>query len=120
LVGAHFPVEKQLDGFQFTRVKGITKSDLSSLWISYGWIIMVICCFSVQPGLEKPTSIHSHKTEGHTGRLYGIFKLVLPFASYLKMADIQRRAGVRVNRILRTDLIIINEIGYTLIERKGN
>ena len=34
------------------------------------------------------------------------------------MADIQRRASVRVNRILRTDLIIINEIGYTLIERK--
>ena len=36
----------------------------------------------------------------------------------LKMADIQRKAGFRVNRILKADLIIIDEIGYTPIERK--
>jgi len=34
------------------------------------------------------------------------------------MADIQRKAGFRVNRILKSDLIIIDEIGYTPIERK--
>lgn len=36
----------------------------------------------------------------------------------LKMVDIQRKAGFRVNRILKSDLIIIDEIGYTPIERK--
>ena len=34
------------------------------------------------------------------------------------MADIQRKAGFRVNRILKADLMIIDEIGYTPIERK--
>jgi DNA replication protein DnaC len=37
LVGAHFPVEKELDDFQFARVKGITKSDLSAL-LDFLWL----------------------------------------------------------------------------------
>ena len=37
LAGAHFPVEKDLDNFQFLRVKGITKSDLSSL-LDFLWL----------------------------------------------------------------------------------
>ena len=31
---------------------------------------------------------------------------------------IQRTSGFRINRILRSDLVIIDEIGYTPIERK--
>ena len=37
LAGAHFPVEKDLDNFQFLRVKGITKSDLSAL-LDFLWL----------------------------------------------------------------------------------
>ena len=37
----------------------------------------------------------------------------------LKMVDIQLKAGFRVSRILKADLIIIDEIGYTPIERRG-
>jgi len=36
----------------------------------------------------------------------------------LKTAEIQRSAGFRINRILKSSLIIIDEIGYTPIERK--
>ena len=46
------------------------------------------------------------------------FERVASLIKLLKMADIQRKAGFRVNRILKADLIIIDEIGYTPIERK--
>jgi len=46
------------------------------------------------------------------------FERVATLIKLLKMVDIQRKAGFRVNRILKADLIIIDEIGYTPIERK--
>ena len=46
------------------------------------------------------------------------FERVASLIKLLKLADIQRKAGFRVNRILKADLIIIDEIGYTPIERK--
>jgi DNA replication protein DnaC len=46
------------------------------------------------------------------------FERVASLIKLLKMVDIQRKAGFRVNRILKSDLIIIDEIGYTPIERK--
>jgi len=36
----------------------------------------------------------------------------------LKTAEIQRSAAFRVNRLLKSDVAIIDEIGYTPIERK--
>jgi len=36
----------------------------------------------------------------------------------LKTADLQRTSGFRLNKILKSDLLIIDEIGYTPIERK--
>ena len=38
--------------------------------------------------------------------------------SQVKTAAIQRTSGFRINRILKSDLVIIDEIGYTPIERK--
>ncbi len=35
----------------------------------------------------------------------------------IKRAQIQRTAGFRINRILKANLVIIDEIGYTPIER---
>ena len=46
------------------------------------------------------------------------FERMTTLVKWLKMADIQRKAGFRVNRILKADLMIIDEIGYTPIERK--
>ncbi|GAH45431.1 unnamed protein product, partial [marine sediment metagenome] len=46
------------------------------------------------------------------------FERVATLIKLLKIMDIQRKAGFRVNRILKADLIIIDEIGYTPIERK--
>lgn len=38
--------------------------------------------------------------------------------SQVKTTAIQRTSGFRINRILKSDLVIIDEIGYTPIERK--
>jgi len=46
------------------------------------------------------------------------FERVINLIKLLKTAEIQRTAGFRVNRLLRSELVIIDEIGYTPIERK--
>jgi len=45
LVGAHFPVEKDLDDFKFAREKVSLNQTYRLFWISYGWITTTICCF---------------------------------------------------------------------------
>jgi len=75
LAGAHFPVEKDLDDFKFARVKGITKQDLFSL-LDFLWLDNHSnLLFFGPPGLGKThlSIVHSYRTEGHTGRLYGMF-----------------------------------------------
>ena len=37
MTAAHFPVEKTLEGFEFGRVKGITKSEISQL-LDFHWL----------------------------------------------------------------------------------
>jgi len=110
LAGAHFPVEKQLDNFQFARVKGITKQDLSSL-LDFLWLDnhmnLLKTHLSIALGLKAIQA-------GYTV----CFERVASLIKLLKLVDIQRKAGFRVNRILKADLIIIDEIGYTPIERK--
>ncbi len=46
------------------------------------------------------------------------FEKILNLIKLLKTQEIQRTAGFRTNRILRSDLLIIDEIGYTPIDRK--
>ena len=46
------------------------------------------------------------------------FEKIINLIKLLKTQEIQRSAGFRVNRILRSDLLIIDEIGYTPIDRK--
>ena len=53
LAGAHFPVEKDLDNFQFARVKVSLSQIYRPFWISCGWIIIPICCFLDHPAWEK-------------------------------------------------------------------
>jgi len=36
----------------------------------------------------------------------------------LKTSDIQRASGFRLNKILKSNLLIIDEIGYTPIEKR--
>jgi DNA replication protein DnaC len=46
------------------------------------------------------------------------FEKIVNLIKLLKTQEVQRAAGFRINRILRSDLLIIDEIGYTHIDRK--
>jgi len=118
LAGAHFPVEKDLDNFQFARVNGITKSDLSNL-MDFVWLDNHSnLLFFGPPGLGKTHLSIAIGLEAIQAGYTVCFERVATLIKLLKMVDIQRKAGFRVNRILKADLIIIDEIGYTPIERK--
>jgi len=118
LAGAHFPVEKQLADFRFARVKGITKSDLSSL-LDFLWLDNHSnLLFFGPPGIGKTHLSIAIGLEAIQAGYTVCFERVATLIKWLKMVDIQRKAGFRVNRILKADLIIIDEIGYTPIERK--
>jgi DNA replication protein DnaC len=118
LAGAHFPVEKDLDNFQFARVKGITKSDLSAL-LDFLWLDNHNnLLFFGPPGIGKTHLSIALGLKAIRAGYTVCFERVASLIKLLKMTDIQRKAGFRVNRILKADLIIIDEIGYTPIERK--
>jgi len=113
-----FPGRKDLDNFQFARVKGITKSDLSSL-MDFVWLDNHSnLLFFGPPGLGKTHLSIAIGLKAIQAGYTVCFERVATLIKLLKMADIQRKAGFRVNRILKADLIIIDEIGYTPIERK--
>jgi len=118
LAAAHFPIPKTLDSFEFGRVKGITKADIAQL-LDFRWLDNhENLLFFGPPGLGK-----SHLSialgikaieQGYTV----CFEKIVNLIKLLKTQDIQRTAGFRINRIVRSDLLIIDEIGYTPIDRK--
>ncbi len=46
------------------------------------------------------------------------FERMTALIKLLKTADIQKMSAFRINRILKSDLVIIDEIGYSPIEKK--
>ena len=46
------------------------------------------------------------------------FERVSSLMKILKTAEVQRTSGFRLQKILKSDLLIIDEIGYTPIERR--
>lgn len=115
---AHFPVMKVIEEFEFGRVKGITKSRVSQL-LDFGWIDKKEnVLFFGPPGLGKTHLSIALGFEAIKKGYSVCFERVSNLMKILKTGDIQRSSGFRLKRILKSDLFIIDEIGYTPIERR--
>lgn len=118
MTGAHFPISKNMDDFEFGKVKGLSQMDVAQI-MEFSWLDNHhnILIFG-PPGLGKThlaISIGIKAVEkGYTvsfERMTGLIKL-------LKTAEVQRSSVFRLNRILKSNLVIIDEIGYTAIDKK--
>ena len=118
MTGAHFPVIKKIDPFDFGRVKGIGKSEVVNLldcrWIDNRENVL----FFGPPGIGKThLSIALGVVAVEKG--YKVcFERITNLIKLLKTADIQKTSEYRIKRIMKSDLIVIDEIGYTPIEKR--
>lgn len=118
LTAAHLPVEKRLDDFDFSRVDGVTKSQLTNL-LDFRWIdVHENLFFLGPPGIGK-----THLTIGLSLKaLYAgytvCFERMSNLVRLLKTGELHRSSAFRMNRILKSHVLVIDEIGYTPIDRK--
>ena len=117
LAMAHFPVQKRLEDFTFGRVKGITKRNVDELadcsWVDRHENLLLFG----PPGLGKT---HLAIALGHVAVHKGFkvcYERMTGLIRILSRADVSRSAQFRLSRLEKSDLVIIDEIGYTPIER---
>jgi len=118
MVGAHFPVTKRIDQFDFGRVKGIGKSEVVNLldcrWIDNRENVL----FFGPPGIGK-THLSIALGVNAVEKGYKVcFERITNLIKLLKTSEIQKTSEYRIRRIMKSDLIIIDEIGYTPIEKR--
>jgi len=118
LAMAHFPVVKRLEDFKVGRVTGIAKRDLSELaecsWIDRHENLLLFG----PPGLGKT---HLAIALGHVAVRKGYsvcYERMTSLVKLLVRADAARSAQFRLSRLAKANLVIIDEIGYTPIERR--
>jgi DNA replication protein DnaC len=118
IAAAHFPVKKTIDEFNFGRVKGLTKTRISQL-LDFSWIDKrENVLFFGPPGLGK-THISIALGFEAIDKGYSVcFERVSNLMKILKNSELQRASGFRLKKILKSDLLIIDEIGYTPIEKR--
>lgn len=118
LAGAHLPVIKELESFDFTPVGGITQEDVNNL-LDFRWIDNnENLLFLGPPGLGK-THLSISLALKALERGYKVcFERASNLIKLLKTSEIQRSSAFRINRIMKSSLLIIDEIGYTPIDRK--
>ena len=118
MTAAHFPIIKKIDDFDFGRVKGIGKSEAVNLldchWIDNKENLLLFG----PPGIGK-----THLTIGFgvaaVEKGYKVcFERITNLIKLLKTAEIQKTSEYRLRRIMKANLIIIDEIGYTPIEKR--
>lgn len=118
LTGAHFPVEKQFEAFDFDKLKGIGKSEAIGLldcrWIDKNENLL----FFGPPGIGKTHLAISLGLNAVQKGYTVCFERVTNLMKLLKTAQVQRKADFRIKKIQKSSLFIIDEIGYTPIDRK--
>lgn len=118
MTAAHFPIIKNLDEFKFGRVKGITKTEVANLndfhWLDNNHNLL----FLGPPGIGKTHLAIGFGIKAIQQGYTVCFEKIVSLIRLLKTVEIQRKSRFRINRILKSKLIIIDEIGYTPIERK--
>ena len=118
LTAAHFPSEKRFESFNTNKVKGISKSDISGLldcaWIDKNENVLLFGPLGVgKTHIAIALGFHAIES-GYTV----CFERVTNLMNLLKNSHIQQNANFRIKKILKADLIIIDEIGYTPIDKK--
>ena len=118
MTSAHFPVNKNIDHFDFGRVKGIGRSEIVNLldcrWIDNRENVL----FFGPPGIGN-THLSIALGVNAVEKGYKVcFERITNLIKLLKTSEIQKTSEYRIRRIMKSDLIIIDEIGYTPIEKR--
>lgn len=118
MTGAHFPVRKDVEAFDFEIVKGISRMDVSQL-LDFRWLDNHHnLLFFGSPGLGKTHLAIGIGVKAVEKGYIVCFERMTTLIRLLKTAEIQRSSAFRLNRMMKADLLIIDEIGYTPIEKK--
>ena len=118
LSASHIPVDKRLEDFDFERLSGICKTDISNL-LDFRWIdLHENLVFLGPPGIGKThLAIAVSLKALHAGYTV-VFERMSNLVRLLKTAEMHRTSAFRINRIMKSHVLVIDEIGYTPIDRR--